>query len=132
MSTITDNRFMGIVTQYDTTCAEHCSPATFTLEINGVLIPLCQTCLDELNETLKSHATGNNIAENNTAATNLDELRVDMRAALKIINSDIGMKNSILAQCNTENPETKESVDAMRRSIADGEHLLTKYSDGRL
>lgn len=97
MSTISKNNYMGEVYQYGTTCAEHCSPATFTLEINGVLIPLCQTCLDELNEKVKSLATGNNTAENNTATTNLDELREDMKTALKIINSDIGMKNSILA-----------------------------------
>lgn len=58
-----------------------------------------------------------------------EDLKADFKTALKIINSDIGMKNSILAQCDTENPETKESIDSMRKSIADGERLLTKYAD---
>lgn len=66
MSTIRKNSYMGVVSQDNTTCAEHYSPATFTLEINGVLIPLCQTCLDELYENVKSHAIGNNTEENNT------------------------------------------------------------------
>ena len=51
---IRKNSYKSEVYHYGTTCAEHCSPATFTLEINGVLIPLCQTCLDELNEKLTS------------------------------------------------------------------------------
>lgn len=61
------------------------------------------------------------------AKRELGELRADLAVALKIVNADIGMKNSILAQCDTDSPESREAVDGMRRSIADGERLLTKY-----
>ena len=57
----------------------------------------------------------------------LSELKSDLKAALKIVNADIGMKNSILAQCDTGSPGAQETVAGMRRSIADGERLLTKY-----
>lgn len=61
------------------------------------------------------------------AKRELGELRADLAAALKIVNADIGMKNSILAQCDTGSPGAQETVAGMRRSIADGERLLTKY-----
>lgn len=61
------------------------------------------------------------------ASREIGELRTDLAAALKIINADIGMKNSILAQCDTGSPGAQETVAGMRRSIADGERLLTKY-----
>lgn len=53
----------------------------------------------------------------------INDLETDLRTALKIINADIGMKNSILAQCDHGQP----GLDDMRRSIQDGERLLTKY-----
>jgi hypothetical protein len=56
------------------------------------------------------------------ALTN-EELKKDLRTALKIINADIGMKNSIIAQCDPNEPGMAD----MRRSIADAERLLTKY-----
>ena len=53
----------------------------------------------------------------------INDLETDLRTALKIINADIGMKNSILAQCDPGQP----GLDDMRRSIQEGERLLTKH-----
>ncbi len=52
----------------------------------------------------------------------VDVLLADLVAALKIIDADIGMKNSILSQA-----QPSEALDDLRKSIADGEALLTKY-----
>ena len=48
-----------ILTASDCTCGEHCSPARFALRIDygTVVIPLCQTCIDELYEAILPHVS---------------------------------------------------------------------------
>ena len=43
----------------DCTCGEHCSPARFALRIDygAVVVPLCQTCIDELYEAILPHVS---------------------------------------------------------------------------
>ena len=43
-----------ILTPLDCTCGEHCSPARFALRLDcgAVVIPLCQSCIDELYEAI--------------------------------------------------------------------------------
>lgn len=43
----------------DCTCGEHLSPARFALSIDygTVVIPLCQTCIDELYEVILPHVS---------------------------------------------------------------------------
>ena len=48
----------------------------------------------------------------------------DLVKALRIIDADIGLKNSILSQAKEEGG----NLDGLRRSICDGEALLTKYA----
>lgn len=48
----------------------------------------------------------------------------DFVKALRIIDADIGLKNSILSQAKEEGG----NLDGLRRSICDGEALLTKYA----
>lgn len=55
----------------------------------------------------------------------MDEIAEDFYLALKIIQSDIGLKNSILAQADMD----EESRNAMVRSIQHSEMLLTKYEE---
>ena len=67
------------------------------------------------------------------------KIRDSLKAAENIIvsalahqpdNDDACHKHLLQAKIDVEkviNPDTKESVDFMRRSIADGERLLTKY-----
>ena len=38
-------------------CGEHNSSVACVLEINGIFIPLCQTCVDELYKALSQFAT---------------------------------------------------------------------------
>lgn len=38
-------------------CEQHFSRANYVLRIGGVLIPLCQDCLDELYEEILSHVS---------------------------------------------------------------------------
>lgn len=47
------------ITQYDTHCLEHGCQAGFLLKINygGVMVPLCQECIDELYSELGKYAT---------------------------------------------------------------------------
>ena len=53
----------------------------------------------------------------------MDEIAEDFYLALKIVQSDIGLKNSILAQADMD----EESRKALLRSIQHSEMLLTKY-----
>lgn len=53
----------------------------------------------------------------------MDEIAEDFFLALKIVQADIGLKNSILAQADMD----EESRKAMVRSIQHSEMLLTKY-----
>lgn len=53
----------------------------------------------------------------------MDEIAKDFYLALKIIQADIGLKNSILAQADMD----EDSRNAMSRSIQHAEMLLTKY-----
>lgn len=47
------------ISLYDMDCLEHCSKAEFLLNINGggVMIPLCQECIDDLYAELGKYAT---------------------------------------------------------------------------
>ncbi len=38
-------------------CEQHLSRANYVLRIGGVLIPLCQDCLDELHGELEEHVS---------------------------------------------------------------------------
>lgn len=60
---ISHTTFPGSVGVYDITCEEHCSPATFVLQVGGVLIPLCQDCINDLFEELKNHVMQEGAAE---------------------------------------------------------------------
>lgn len=42
------------ISPYDMYCLEHCGKAEFLLKINGggVMVPLCQECVDELYQEL--------------------------------------------------------------------------------
>lgn len=44
---------------YDLRCAEHGSIAdyAFTVNYGGVIIPMCQTCIDELYEAILPHVS---------------------------------------------------------------------------
>lgn len=48
-----------ILTASDSTCGEHISPARFALKVDfgSVVIPLCQTCIDELYEAILPHVS---------------------------------------------------------------------------
>ena len=50
---------VDFLTMSDCTCGEHCSPARFALKIDcwAVVIPLCQTCIDELYEAILPHVS---------------------------------------------------------------------------
>lgn len=47
------------ITEYATRCLEHGNKAEFLLIINyrGVMIPLCQECIDDLYDELGKYAT---------------------------------------------------------------------------
>lgn len=47
------------VMQGDVTCMEHGSKAQYLLNLDygSVLIPMCQTCIDELYEELSTHVS---------------------------------------------------------------------------
>ena len=42
------------ITQYDSPCIEHSNNAGYALTLNygGIIIPMCQTCIDELYEAI--------------------------------------------------------------------------------
>lgn len=42
------------IDQYNTTCIEHCRHPEYAVKLNygGVIIPMCQECIDELYEVI--------------------------------------------------------------------------------